>query len=483
MAELTFPTQADGTPPSAGNPPTSTTFEDAGLKWTWNNTIGVWSSEAGSAASGDGTSVSVGENPPSPASEGDLWWNSSDDNGRLYVYYGSQWVEASPQGSGFSGDYDDLINKPNIPPEFNLDDGSVDNDIIHWAQIGSVQDISTTDLGSTSSGNSYSNIAATGGSGTGLTCNVIRRRVTGEHEVYVAARGQDYEVGDTIFLDLGYNAANSTGSTGINCTIDQVNSTVDGWVARPGSDYYVSSIDDSTNTGVPQFMLGTICGGDTNSHSDAAGESAINYFAIGDKNDVSIAYHGTSVTHQCFLTTPGSGKIDINLNGPYVQGSGVDLQSQFRIKKSSFTFFDWDDAASKNSIVSIDRDSSDFARLTVYKAATTTDFIQFTNNKIHSSTTGGNSALNFLSSNGKYNFRNQADNSNTGQIQAGNVTFRSLSRQTGDENDPANFDAEGNYIGPVEDFVSAIETLKQEKADLLTTVNDLVARVAALEGA
>ena len=290
----------------------------------------------------DASNVHVGEDPPADPAEGDLWWNSSEDDGRLYVYYedenSNQWVETSPLDKGFSGDYNDLINKPNIPPEFNLDDGSVTNDIIHWAEIGSVQAISATDLGSTASGNSYSNIAATGGSGTGLTCNVIRRRVTGEHEVYVAARGQNYEVGDTIFLDLGYNASGSTGSTGINCTIDQVNSTVDGWVARPGSDYYVSSISDSVNTGVPQFMLGTICGGDTNSHTDAAGESAINYFAIGDKNDVSIAYHGTSVTHQCFLTTPGSGRIDINLNGPYVQGSGVDLQSQFRIKKSSFVF-------------------------------------------------------------------------------------------------------------------------------------------------
>ena len=33
--------------------------------------------------------------------EGDLWWNSSEDDGRLYVYYtdanSSQWVEASPK--------------------------------------------------------------------------------------------------------------------------------------------------------------------------------------------------------------------------------------------------------------------------------------------------------------------------------------------------------------------------------------------------
>ena len=46
----------------------------------------------------------------------------------------------------------------------------------------------------------------------------------------------------------------------------------------------------------------------------------------------------------------------------------------------------------------------------------------------------------------------------------------------------ANFNAEGEYIGPVENLVSTIETLKQEKADLLATVNDLIARVEALEG-
>ena len=52
------------------------------------------------------------------------------------------------------------------------------------------------------------------------------------HEVYVANRGESYEVGDTVFLDLGYDAdTGGTGSTGINCTIDQVNDTVDGWVA------------------------------------------------------------------------------------------------------------------------------------------------------------------------------------------------------------------------------------------------------------
>ena len=38
--------------------------------------------------------------------DGDLWWDSSDGSGPLYVYYddgnSSQWVEASPQGEGFT---------------------------------------------------------------------------------------------------------------------------------------------------------------------------------------------------------------------------------------------------------------------------------------------------------------------------------------------------------------------------------------------
>ena len=51
-----------------------------------------------------GLPVTVGETPPSTPADGDLWWNSSDDSGRLYVYYdegpggSQQWVEASPQG-------------------------------------------------------------------------------------------------------------------------------------------------------------------------------------------------------------------------------------------------------------------------------------------------------------------------------------------------------------------------------------------------
>ena len=61
----------------------------------------------------NGKPVFIGENPPGTPADGDLWWNSSDDSGRLYVYYddgdSQQWVEASPQGDTLTeSDADDL---------------------------------------------------------------------------------------------------------------------------------------------------------------------------------------------------------------------------------------------------------------------------------------------------------------------------------------------------------------------------------------
>ena len=61
----------------------------------------------------NGKPVFIGETPPSTPADGDLWWNSSDDSGRLYVYYddgdSEQWVEASPQGDTLTeGDADGL---------------------------------------------------------------------------------------------------------------------------------------------------------------------------------------------------------------------------------------------------------------------------------------------------------------------------------------------------------------------------------------
>ena len=90
---IAFPT------PNMGDPSTLIVTE-AGITWTWNNTLGVWSTDISSASD----DTAIGDTPPASPQEGDLWWNSSDDSGRLYVYYdegpggSQQWVEASPQG-------------------------------------------------------------------------------------------------------------------------------------------------------------------------------------------------------------------------------------------------------------------------------------------------------------------------------------------------------------------------------------------------
>lgn len=57
-----------------------------------------------------GATLSIGESAPGSDS---FWYNT--DDGRLYVYDGTEWVDASPQvtQATFSGDYNDLLN---IPP-------------------------------------------------------------------------------------------------------------------------------------------------------------------------------------------------------------------------------------------------------------------------------------------------------------------------------------------------------------------------------
>jgi hypothetical protein len=59
----------------------------------------------------------IGETPPASPAEGTLWWADTDVNdggGRLYVWSGDEWVDVSLPGAGFSGDYNDLDNKPDL---------------------------------------------------------------------------------------------------------------------------------------------------------------------------------------------------------------------------------------------------------------------------------------------------------------------------------------------------------------------------------
>ena len=95
----------------------------------------------------------------------------------------------------------------------------------------------------------------------------------------------------------------------------------------------------------------------------------------------------------------------------------------------------------------------------------------------------GSNAMALLSGNGKYNFRDSGDTGNTGQIQAGNVTFRSLNRIVGDADAAANYSEDGEYTGPVEDLLATIDALKADNAAAKSMISDMQTRLLALEGA
>lgn len=69
-------------------------------------------SGVGTGGSSGGASVDVGINAPTSPSAGNLWLNT--ENGRLYIYINdgdsSQWIQ--PAAPTFSGNYNDLTNKP-----------------------------------------------------------------------------------------------------------------------------------------------------------------------------------------------------------------------------------------------------------------------------------------------------------------------------------------------------------------------------------
>ena len=83
------------------SPVTGDDFDSSGVNWKYDGE--KWVSQA-SGGSGGGASVTVSESPPGTAASGDLWYDSSTDDGRLYVYYedgsSDQWVDASPEGGG-----------------------------------------------------------------------------------------------------------------------------------------------------------------------------------------------------------------------------------------------------------------------------------------------------------------------------------------------------------------------------------------------
>jgi hypothetical protein len=80
------------------SPTTGDTHTAAGVEWQYDGE--KWVSQA--SGGGGGASVTVSDTAPASPSQGDLWWDSSDDAGVLFIWYddadGGQWVEASGTG-------------------------------------------------------------------------------------------------------------------------------------------------------------------------------------------------------------------------------------------------------------------------------------------------------------------------------------------------------------------------------------------------
>ena len=85
------------------SPSNGDTHTFGGVTYTYSSSMGAWTGP--STTAGGGASVTVSENAPSGASEGDLWFDPSVL--KTFVYYNdgtaNQWVQSNPTGSGGSG--------------------------------------------------------------------------------------------------------------------------------------------------------------------------------------------------------------------------------------------------------------------------------------------------------------------------------------------------------------------------------------------
>ena len=87
-------------PPVIIESPNPPDIQIEGFLWYDGTTLSIYQNSAWNAVGGGGSgaSVTVGDNPPTTPSAGDLWWDSA--GGRLYVYYvdadSSQWIDVSP---------------------------------------------------------------------------------------------------------------------------------------------------------------------------------------------------------------------------------------------------------------------------------------------------------------------------------------------------------------------------------------------------
>ncbi len=107
MTKLDFPTtNPDGSPLSEGD----VWKGPNGVTYTYRVTATgyYWQGVTSEYTKDSNANIHVGDTPPLDPEPGDLWWDSSNDSGRLYMFYedvdSTQWVEASPSGTGEEGE-------------------------------------------------------------------------------------------------------------------------------------------------------------------------------------------------------------------------------------------------------------------------------------------------------------------------------------------------------------------------------------------
>jgi hypothetical protein len=452
-------------------PTTESEVTTGDITWKWNGY--AWYSTT------DSTQVIfIGSTPPDPAIEGQMWWADTDvdeGGGRLYIYTGDEWVDTSLPGGGFSGDYndltnqpdlfsgdyDDLTNKPNIPDGFDLEDGSEINNLIVWRNTGEVIEAEVPSdaidqLNFPGSTITYTDMpTTTNGSGTGMT--VTYTASNNPVQLFkVAFPGSGYEVGDTFqVFDPDGN------DRGFGGTVNETSSSAgehpgpggeSGWYPEVGNEYYVSTRKDSVVDASPRFLGNTVFGlrpeGELLSE-----EGKVSIYPIGGRSHTYIRYVTSGAIHHSHyktVDTDDTAIVNFNVHGGRLSDNVTpektgELKSRFRIDDAIH-------AAITNGYtfrVENINDTSTFISLDPQSRLI----------KFAGSTSNGAS---LSSGNGKYNFRKKDGTTNGYQINAEGGSAGFVLAE--DSANPANYDAEGEYIGPIKDRVA-----------------DLIARVSAIE--
>ena len=77
--------------------------------------------------------ITVNSTAPRTPNEGDLWYDTGAQTTKIYV--GSSWISTNPSAGGFSGDYNDLTNKPVLA---NVATSGSYNDLTNKPNLGPV---------------------------------------------------------------------------------------------------------------------------------------------------------------------------------------------------------------------------------------------------------------------------------------------------------------------------------------------------------